>query len=46
MARLDALFFRRSGPEFVAQCVNVTRLLARALQSQGGSISAKHGIGW
>ena len=31
--------------EFLAQCEHVTKLLAQALQRQGGSISAEHGIG-
>ena len=31
--------------EFVAQCEQVTKLLAQALQAHGGSISAEHGIG-
>ncbi|MDR1074901.1 MAG: FAD-binding oxidoreductase [Xanthomonadaceae bacterium] len=31
--------------EFVRQCEQVTKLLARALQKYGGSISAEHGIG-
>ena len=31
--------------EFIAQCEQVTRLLAAALQRHGGSISAEHGIG-
>ena len=30
---------------FVADCENVTALLAQALQAHGGSISAEHGIG-
>ena len=33
------------GAEFVAQCEQVTSLLAAALQRHGGSISAEHGIG-
>ena len=31
--------------EFIAQCEQVTKLLAAALQRHGGSISAEHGIG-
>ena len=31
--------------DFVADCERVTKLLARALQAHGGSISAEHGIG-
>lgn len=31
--------------EFVTQCEHVTKLLAQALASHGGSISAEHGIG-
>ncbi len=31
--------------EFIEQCERVTKLLARTLQSHGGSISAEHGIG-
>jgi FAD/FMN-containing dehydrogenase len=32
-------------PEFVAQCEQVTALLAERLAAHGGSISAEHGIG-
>jgi len=31
--------------DFIAQCEQVTKLLAAALQRHGGSISAEHGIG-
>ncbi|MFC3659247.1 FAD-binding oxidoreductase [Luteimonas notoginsengisoli] len=31
--------------QFVAQCEQVTRILAQTLQRHGGSISAEHGIG-
>jgi FAD/FMN-containing dehydrogenase len=31
--------------EFIAQCEQVTKLLAEALKRHGGSISAEHGIG-
>ncbi|MBD9368903.1 FAD-binding oxidoreductase [Xanthomonas sp. XNM01] len=31
--------------DFVAQCEQVTKLLAKALKEHGGSISAEHGIG-
>jgi FAD/FMN-containing dehydrogenase len=31
--------------EFVAQCEQVTKLLAATLARHGGSISAEHGIG-
>ena len=31
--------------DFIAQCEQVTKLLASALQRHGGSISAEHGIG-
>ncbi|MGO4703308.1 FAD-binding oxidoreductase [Dyella sp. 2RAB6] len=34
-----------AGAEFIAQCEQVTKLLAAALQRHGGSISAEHGIG-
>jgi len=34
-----------SDADFVAQCEQVTKLLAQALMAHGGSISAEHGIG-
>ncbi|ALN91571.1 FAD-binding oxidoreductase [Lysobacter gummosus] len=34
-----------SDADFVAQCEQVTKLLAASLQRHGGSISAEHGIG-